>query len=76
MTINIILILIILILIIIIIIKDIVINNNLIFIEIICMKPTDIKPPFDEETAKEKVKAAQDAWNSRNPESCRSSIHY
>lgn len=30
--------------------------------------PTDIKPPFTEETAKSKVKAAQDAWNSRNPE--------
>ena len=32
------------------------------------MKPTDIKPPFDEETAKAKVKAAQDARNSRNPD--------
>ena len=32
------------------------------------MKPTDIRPPFDEETAKAKVKAAQDAWNTRNPE--------
>ncbi len=31
-------------------------------------KPTDIKPPFSEETAKAKVKAAQDAWNTRNPE--------
>ena len=29
---------------------------------------TDIKPPFTEETAKAKVKAAQDAWNTRNPE--------
>ena len=25
-------------------------------------------PPFDEETAQEKVKAAQDAWNTRDPE--------
>ncbi|CAL5228668.1 g11841 [Coccomyxa viridis] len=25
-------------------------------------------PPFTEETAKQKVKAAQDAWNTRNPE--------
>ena len=25
-------------------------------------------PPFDEETARQKVKAAQDAWNSRDPE--------
>ena len=25
-------------------------------------------PPFDEETAGQKVKAAQDAWNSRDPE--------
>jgi uncharacterized protein len=32
------------------------------------MKPSDIKPPFNEETAKAKVKAAQDAWNIRNPE--------
>jgi len=27
-----------------------------------------IKPPFDEETARAKVKAAQDAWNTRNPQ--------
>ena len=32
------------------------------------MKPIVIKPPFNEETAKAKVKAAQDAWNARNPE--------
>ena len=32
------------------------------------MKPTDIKPPFNKETAKAKVKAAQDAWNTRSPE--------
>lgn len=33
------------------------------------MKPTDIKTPFnDEETAKAKFKAAQDAWNTCNPE--------
>jgi uncharacterized protein len=25
-------------------------------------------PPFDEESAKEKVKKAQDAWNTRDPE--------
>src|SRR4028118_671814 len=25
-------------------------------------------PPFDEETARQKVKAAQDGWNSRDPE--------
>ena len=25
-------------------------------------------PPFDEETAKQKVKAAQDAWNTHDPE--------
>jgi nuclear transport factor 2 (NTF2) superfamily protein len=31
-------------------------------------KPTDIRPPFTEETAKAKVQAAQDAWNSRDPE--------
>jgi nuclear transport factor 2 (NTF2) superfamily protein len=31
-------------------------------------KPTDIKPPFTLETAKAKVKAAENAWNSRNPE--------
>lgn len=31
-------------------------------------KPTDIKPPFDEEKAKSKVKAAENAWNTCNPE--------
>ena len=30
--------------------------------------PTDIRPPFDEVTARAKVQAAEDAWNSRNPE--------
>ena len=30
--------------------------------------PTDIRPPFDEETARKKVQAAEDAWNSRDPE--------
>jgi nuclear transport factor 2 (NTF2) superfamily protein len=25
-------------------------------------------PPFDEESARQKVKAAQDAWNTRDPE--------
>jgi nuclear transport factor 2 (NTF2) superfamily protein len=32
------------------------------------IKPTDIKPPFTEDSAKSKVKSAQDAWNTRNPE--------
>jgi len=32
------------------------------------MATTPIKPPFSEETAKEKVKVAQDAWNTCNPE--------
>ena len=27
-----------------------------------------LKPPFTKETAKEKVQAAEDAWNSKNPE--------
>lgn len=31
-------------------------------------KPTDIKPPFTMETALAKVKAAEHAWNSRDPE--------
>jgi hypothetical protein len=31
-------------------------------------RPTDIKPPFDEEKAKLKVKAAENAWNTCNPE--------
>ena len=31
-------------------------------------KPTDIKPPFDEEKAKLKVKAAENAWNTCSPE--------
>ena len=30
--------------------------------------PTDIRPPFTRETAVAKVRAAEDAWNSRNPE--------
>ena len=25
-------------------------------------------PPFDEETARQKVRMAQDAWNTRDPE--------
>ncbi len=32
------------------------------------MKPTDIKPPFDKETALLKVRMAENAWNTRNPE--------
>src|SRR5574337_651792 len=31
-------------------------------------KMTTIKPPFTEETARAKVKAAQDAWNTLDPE--------
>jgi len=27
-------------------------------------------PPFTEETAKQKVQAAEDAWNTRNPDKC------
>lgn len=30
--------------------------------------PSKITPPFTEETARAKVKAAEDAWNSRDPE--------
>ncbi len=30
--------------------------------------PTDIRPPFTPETALAKVQAAEDAWNSRDPE--------
>jgi Protein of unknown function (DUF1348) len=30
-----------------------------------------IKPPFTEETARLKVQAAEDAWNSRNPDEWR-----
>jgi nuclear transport factor 2 (NTF2) superfamily protein len=32
------------------------------------MSPTDIRPPFTEETARQKVKAAENAWNTRDPE--------
>lgn len=32
------------------------------------MNPLSIKPPFTEATARAKVKAAEDAWNSRDPE--------
>ncbi len=31
-------------------------------------KRTDIKPPFTEETARAKVKAAENAWNTRDPD--------
>jgi uncharacterized protein len=30
--------------------------------------PTDIRPPFDLSRARAKVQAAEDAWNSRDPE--------
>ena len=30
--------------------------------------PTAIRPPFDEEKARKKVQAAEDAWNTRDPE--------
>jgi nuclear transport factor 2 (NTF2) superfamily protein len=30
--------------------------------------PTDIRPPFDAESARAKVQAAEDAWNTRDPE--------
>ncbi len=32
------------------------------------MSPTDIRPPFTKETAEKKVKAAENAWNTRDPE--------
>ena len=32
------------------------------------MIPSSLKPPFTRETALLKVKAAEDAWNSRDPE--------
>lgn len=31
-------------------------------------RPTDIRPPFSRETAIQKVRAAEDAWNTRDPE--------
>ena len=34
------------------------------------IKPPVIKPPFTLETARLKVKAAENAWNSRDPERC------
>jgi len=30
--------------------------------------PTDIRPPFDEAAARAKVQAAEDAWNTRDPD--------
>jgi uncharacterized protein len=30
--------------------------------------PTDIRPPFDEDSARKKVQAAEDAWNTCDPE--------
>jgi nuclear transport factor 2 (NTF2) superfamily protein len=32
------------------------------------MPPAPIKPPFTEETARQKVQAAEDAWNSKDPD--------
>ena len=32
------------------------------------MNPRPPLPPFNEETARQKVQAAEDAWNTRNPE--------
>ena len=32
------------------------------------MTPRPPLPPFDEESAKKKVQAAEDAWNTRDPE--------
>lgn len=32
------------------------------------MKPTDLRPPFTLEMARQKVKAAENAWNTRDPE--------
>lgn len=32
------------------------------------MAPTDLRPPFTEETARAKVLAAENAWNTRDPE--------
>ena len=32
------------------------------------IKPTDIRPPFSYETARAKVQAAENAWNTRNPD--------
>ena len=32
------------------------------------MSTQPIKPPFTEETARQKVQAAEDAWNTRDPE--------
>ena len=32
------------------------------------LKPTDLRPPFTRESALRKVKAAEAAWNSRDPE--------
>lgn len=32
------------------------------------MTPTTIRPPFTLETAMQKVRAAEDAWNSRDPQ--------
>jgi nuclear transport factor 2 (NTF2) superfamily protein len=32
------------------------------------INPTDLRPPFTLETARAKVRAAEEAWNSRDPE--------
>ena len=43
-------------------------TNTVFYWEHIMPHPTDIKPPFTRETAIQKVQAAEDGWNSRNPE--------
>ena len=39
------------------------------------MAPPIIKPPFTLETAKAKVQAAEDAWNSRDPRASGARLH-
>jgi uncharacterized protein len=36
---------------------------------------TKIRPPFTEETARAKVKAGEDAWNTRQVEAVRANGH-
>jgi uncharacterized protein len=38
--------------------------------------PTILRPPFTEETARAKVKAAENAWNTRDPERQESDRRY
>jgi nuclear transport factor 2 (NTF2) superfamily protein len=40
------------------------------------MNPRSPLPPFTEETARQKVQAAEDAWNSRDPDRVSTALRF